>query len=455
MKKPAVKKSVRAKVKEVLTPSDFVAGPGFSSLASAAKAKGLVGVRGWVKRKRDLGDTIFWLLRDASGEMQVVVEKGAVSAEEWNASKKVLMESSLAVVGTIKPDARAPSGRELRVQKVHVIHSGEEFPIQRDLSEEFLLDVRHLWVRSGKLQAGLRASAVVFEGFRSFCENEGYLEVQCPSFVSGAVEGGNTLFEVPYFGKKVFLTQSAQFYLEVYTTAFEKVYTIAPSFRAEPSRTRRHLTEFWHAEWETAFTGLKELLDFNERMVKYITQHVLTHASKELAYFKRDPKTLQKVADQKFERFTYDEVFAVAQKKFPSLKWGDDLEEHHEREITKAFDVPILVHHYPASLKPFYHRPDPERPETVLCCDMLAPEGYGEIIGSGERCWHYEELVGRMKAEHLNPENYQWYVDLRRFGSVPHTGGGLGLSRLTTWLFKLPHIRDCVGFPRTMNRITP
>lgn len=413
-------------------------------------------VWGWIKRKRDFKGTLIWLLRDGSGEMQAVLSSEAISDKKsYEAARKALMESSVKVSGKIKLDERAPGGKELQVEKVEVLHAGEEFPIGKDLSEEFLLDVRHLWLRSTKMQQGMRASALVFEAFHEYCKKTGYLEVQCPMFVSGAVEGGSELFEVDYFGKKAFLTQSSQFYLEVYAHALEKVYTLAPSFRAEPSRTRRHLTEFWHAEWETAFTHLDDLLEWEEGMIKFIAQYVLDHGKEQLAYFGRDTKTLEKIVKSKFQRFTYDEAFKVAQKKFPELKWGDDLQEMHEREITKDFDVPIIVHHYPTVLKPFYHRPDPKRPETVLCADMLAPEGYGEIIGSGERCWTHEELSKRMKEAKLKEKDYQWYVDLRKYGSVPHTGGGLGLSRLTMWLFKMEHIRDTVGFPRTMSRITP
>lgn len=413
-------------------------------------------VKGWIKRKRDFKGTLIWLLRDGSGEMQAVLSSDAIADKKsYEAARKALTESSVELEGEVKDEPRAPGRKELHVTKVSLIHAGDEFPIGKDLSEEFLLDVRHLWLRSTKMQHGLKASAVVFEAFHDFCKRTGYLEVQCPMFVSGAVEGGSELFEVDYFGKKAFLTQSSQFYLEVYAHSLEKVYTVAPSFRAEPSRTRRHLTEFWHAEWETAFSGLDDLLDWEERMIKHIAQYVLDHAPAQLEYFGRKREELEKVVKTKFKRFTYDEVFAIAQKKFPELKWGDDLQEVHEREITQDFDVPILVHHYPTVLKPFYHRPDPQRPETVLCCDMLAPEGYGEIIGSGERCWKYDELSSRMKEAKLKEKDYQWYVDLRKYGSVPHTGGGLGLSRLTMWLFKMEHIRDTVGFPRTMNRITP
>ncbi len=413
-------------------------------------------LQGWIKRKRDFKGTLIWLMRDGSGEMQVVLEeKNIPDKPAFDAARKALMESSVAVSGNVKEDPRAPGGKELHATKVEIIHAGEEFPIGRDLSEEFLLDVRHLWLRSGKMQQGLRASATVFEGFHNWCKSQGYMEVQCPMFVSGAVEGGNELFEVPYFGKNVNLTQSSQFYLEAYAMALEKVYTVAPSFRAEPSRTRRHLTEFWHAEWETAFSHLDELMDFNENMIKSIAKHVLEKSPDVLKATGRDPKTLEKVVKTKFQRFTYDEAFEVAQRKFPELKWGDDLQEMHEREITKDFDVPILVHHYPTQLKPFYHRPDPKRPETVLCCDVLAPEGYGEIIGSGERSWDMKELTQRMRGQGLKPEDFGWYVDLRKYGSVPHTGGGLGLSRLAMWLYKLEHIRDAVGFPRSMNRVAP
>lgn len=424
-------------------------------VAKALKKKtGKVRMRGWVKRKREIADKVFIVLRDASGEIQGVVEKAKVKPADFEAAMKIYNESSLYLEGSLKKDVRAPNGVELKVTKVEPIWIGEPFPIQKDLSEEFLRDVRHLWIRSTKLSKAMRMKASVLKFFREFHEKEGYTEIFNPSFVSGAVEGGSTLFEVPYFDKKVYLTQSGQFYNEAYIFAFEKIYTASPSYRAEKSRTRRHLTEFLHAEMEAAWMQLPDLTKFCENMISHIVKRCLEEHSEDLEFLGRNPKELKAVKPP-FDRYKYREVLEVAKKKFPELKFGSDLGEAEEREITKDFKKPIIVTHYPAMLKPFYHRPDPDDQSVVLCMDMLAPEGYGEIIGGGERCWQVDELLGRMKAERIDPVPYQWYVDLRKYGSVPHAGFGLGIERLTTWICKLPHIFDVIGFPRTMDRIHP
>ena len=421
-----------------------------------SKGQGAFNIRGWIKRKREQKNNIFLIVRDGTNFIQCVLEKEKVSEKEFSDAQKANIESSIELQGTASKDERAPNGVEIKASKFNVVSFGEEFPIQKDFSETFLLDVRHLWLRSEKMSRSMKVKSSLFKAYHDFFRGEGYIETQGPSFVSGAVEGGSTLFEVPYFGNKVYLSQSAQFYNEVYIFALEKIYTLAPSFRAEKSRTRRHVTEFWHAEWETAWQDLHGLMEQEERMIKSICSDLLEKHIDDMKYFNRDPKKIEAVIDTKFEKFTYDQVFEVAQKKFPELKWGDDLEEHHEREITKDFEVPIFVHNYPAKLKPFYHRPDPkDKGRTVLCVDMLAPEGYGEIIGSGERCFELNELIQRMKAEKLDTAAYQWYIDLRKYGSVPHAGGGLGLERLMTWIFNLEHIRDAIGFPRTINRYYP
>src|SRR3989344_1166297 len=421
-----------------------------------SKGQGAFNIRGWIKRKREQKNNIFLIVRDGTNFIQCVLEKEKVSEKEFSDAQKANIESSIELQGIASKDERAPNGVEIKAGKFNVVSFGEEFPIQKDFSETFLLDVRHLWLRSEKMTRSMKVKSSLFKAYHDFFRGEGYIETQGPSFVSGAVEGGSTLFEVPYFGNKVYLSQSAQFYNEVYIFALEKIYTLAPSFRAEKSRTRRHVTEFWHAEWETAWQDLHGLMEQEERMIKSICSDLLEKHIDDMKYFNRDPKKIEAVIDTKFEKFTYDQVFEVAQKKFPELKWGDDLEEHHEREITKDLEVPIFVHNYPAKLKPFYHRPDPkDKGRTVLCVDMLAPEGYGEIIGSGERCFELNELIQRMKAEKLDTAAYQWYIDLRKYGSVPHAGGGLGLERLMTWIFNLEHIRDAIGFPRTINRYYP
>ncbi|MBI5553364.1 MAG: asparagine--tRNA ligase [Candidatus Diapherotrites archaeon] len=413
-------------------------------------------LRGWIKRKRDMKEKVFVLLRDGSGSIQCVIEDGKVPEGQMSAARKALVESTVIVGGEAHEDARAPEGVELKVDYVEVVSFSEEFPIQRDLSEAFLLDVRHLWLRSSQMTNALRLNATLFSAFRDFMANNKYLEVQGPEFVSGAVEGGSTLFQIPYFGKKVFLSQSNQFYLETFLPGVERVYSVMPSFRAEKSRTRRHLTEFWHAEAEASWMQLPELMDFEEKMIKALAQGLLDKHEKELKAFGRDPKVLEKVVETRFERIPYEEVLGIAQKKFKYLKWGSDLGEKEEREITKDYEVPIIVYHYPSKLKPFYHRPNPkDKGETVLCTDVLAPEGYGEIIGGGERCWRLDEILTRMAEEKIDPKPYQWYLDVRRYSAHPHSGFGMGLSRVLTWMCKLPHIRDAIAYPRTMNRYYP
>jgi len=422
---------------------------------SLKQEKGKFKFRGWIKRKRVFGEKIFILLRDTTNEMQCVFAKADLKNEIWAKVDQATIESSVSISGSLKEDKRAPNGFELVASEIEVISLSAEFPIQRDLSESFILDVRHLWMRSSKMTDALKVKATVLEAFRDFMKEKNVTEVQGPMFVTGAVEGGSTLFEVPYFGKKAFLTQSSQFYLETFIFSHGDVYTIAPSFRAEKSRTRRHVTEFWHAEGEFAWMGLPELLDFEEGMVKFIAKKVIENNEQELKSLGRDPKELEPTIKKKWPRFTYNEILKDAQKKFPKLKHGSDFGEKEEREITKDFKTPIIVTHYPAKLKPFYHRPDPENPEYLLCNDVLAPEGYGEIIGSGERCWNMDEILSRMKAQHIDPKPYQWYIDLRKYGGVQHSGFGLGIERLTTWLCKLDHIKDVIAYPRTMNRLYP
>jgi asparaginyl-tRNA synthetase len=429
---------------------------GFRKIEEAfGQQKGLFVTRGWVKRRRLLKEKTFLLLRDETGELQCVIDAARAPKELVEQAEQATIESSVEVEGKLYPDKRAPGGYELRVTKLKVIHSAKEFPIQRDFSTEFLLEVRHLWVRSARMRDALKVRATVFEGFHQFMKEHGFVEVQGPMFVSGAVEGGSTLFEVPYFGKKVYLTQSSQFYLEALIFSLGNVYTVAPSFRAEKSRTSRHLTEFWHAEAEMPWVGLKEIIDLEEAMLKFIIAKTVEERSRELKALGRDPAELEPSISKKYKRMRYEEAVKLAKRKFPHFEYGQDLTEKEEREIVRDFDVPVIVTHYPSALKPFYHRPDPKDNTVVLCNDILAPEGYGEVIGSGERCWHEEELIARMKEEGIDPAPYKWYLDLRRYGSVPHAGFGLGLDRLTAWICKAPHIRDVVPFPRTIRRYYP
>ena len=417
--------------------------------------KGSFKTRGWVKRKRDLAGKLFILLRDETDELQCVLDREKADKKIVALAESLFIESSVILEGTLKKDDRAPHGVEMQIEKLEAVYVGEKFPIQRDLSTEFLQDVRHLWVRSAKIKNALIVRETIFKGFREFMDTINAVESQGPMFVTGAVEGGSTLFETPYFGKKAYLTQSSQFYMEVLMFSLGNVYTIAPSFRAEKSHTKRHLTEFWHAEGEFPWMHLDELIDLEEKMLQFIVKKCVEENSKELKLLGREPSELEPSITGKYKRFTYEEILKKAQKKFPSLKYGQDLGEKEERELTKDEDKPMIVTHYPKTLKPFYHRPNPNDTKTVLCNDILAPEGYGEIIGSGERCWTEQEIMTRLKEANIDPAPYQWYIDLRKYGAVPHSGFGLGIDRLTAWITKAEHIRDVIPFPRTINRLYP
>ena len=415
-----------------------------------------VTIRGWVYRKRELRDKIFLVIRDGSGIIQTVVDKS--NQQVASVASKLNIESSVVLTGTVRREPRAPGGSEIHVRRIDWYYVGEAFPINEDAAKadsEYLLDVRHLWIRSRRMWAVLRVRHTVFGAIHEFFRSRGYYEVQGPMFVSAAVEGGATLFPVKYFDREgVYLTQSSQFYLEVMIYALEKVYTIAPSFRAEPSRTRRHLTEFWHAEAEEAWLQFDGLLNLLEDLITHVVDKVLEERQDELKLLNRDVKVLENVKPP-FYRVSYDEAIEILQGKGLKIKWGDDIGADEERVLTLQFDKPILLHHFPEQVKAFYHRNDPAKPETTLSVDVLAPEGYGEVIGGGERIYDYEELLSKIKRFGLRPEDYDWYLDLRRFGSVPHAGFGLGIDRLVMWICGLDHIRDAVPFPRDIRRIKP
>lgn len=411
-------------------------------------------IRGWVYRWRESGRLIFIIARDSTGIIQVIIERGNVSDTEFENAKKLTIESSLEVSGTVVKESKAVTGYEIHARSLNVFNFAEKFPITKDKSDEFLLDIRHLWLRSREMTATLKIRETVYDSARTFFKENFYHEVNPPMFVGAAVEGGSTLFEVPYFGEKAYLTQSSQFYLEAFIFSLERVYTISPSFRAEKSRTRRHLTEFSHLEGEAAWIGNQKMMDLEEELIVRIAQEMLLKNKDELDILKRDTQKLKNI-EKPFYRYNYEKVIDIGRSKGMQLEDVVDLGEKEEREITEGFDKPIFVYNYPTSLKPFYHRPDPDDPSHVLCHDMLAPEGYGEVIGGGERIWKKEELIQRIIDNGLNPDDYEWYIDLRKYGSVPHAGFGLGIDRLVTWLAGLDHIKNAVPFPRTIRRLKP
>ena len=412
-----------------------------------------VTLRGWVYRTRSSGSLAFVTVRDSGGVIQAVASKKDMDDDEFNALKKALVESSVEVTGNVNPDERAPGGRELHVTSAQVVHAAEDFPISKDKSEEFLLDVRHLWLRSAEMVATLKLRSTVISALRDFYLQDGYFESQGPMFVGGQVEGGSTLFEVPYFDRKVFLTQSSQLYLEALIFGVEKVFTLAPSFRAEKSRTRRHVTEFWHFEIETAWVGNDGMMDIEEETIRYVAERALADRGPELEVLGRDPEALKAVSEP-FPRMRYDEAVETMQANGAAVEWGDDFGYNEEKALTQDTLVPIHVHHFPAELKAFYHRPDPAEPDRVLNHDLIAPV-VGEIIGGGERIWELEILLDRIDAEGLDREAYQWYIDLRRFGSVPHSGYGMGVDRVVQWIGGIEHIKWALPFPRDRRRIYP
>jgi asparaginyl-tRNA synthetase len=416
------------------------------------RGEGRVTVRGWVYRKRVLKEKIFLVLRDSTGILQLVLPRDRFkNAEELN------LESSLVVTGTLVKEPRAPGGVELHVESIDWAYAGEPYPINEDAAvadSEYLLDVRHLWLRSRKMQAVLKIRHTVFGALHEYFRKNGFYEVQTPMFITAAVEGGATLFKVDYFGQPVYLTQSSQFYLEALIFSLEKVYVVAPSFRAEPSRTRRHLTEFWHAEMEIAWADIEDAARVGEEVISYVVEKVLQDRQEELKLLGRRTEPLERTKPP-FYRVSYDEAIEILQKKGVKIGWGDDIGADEERALTLEFDKPIVLYGFPEKLKAFYHRNNPKRPEVTLSFDVLLPEGYGEVIGGGERIYDAKELVDKIIRFGLNPEDYQWYIDLRRYGSVPHSGFGLGMDRLTMWITGADHVRDVVPFPRDVRRTRP
>ncbi len=414
-----------------------------------------VSLRGWVYRKRSSGNLVFLIVRDGTGMIQTVIHKDNVSEKTFEEGDRISIESSLKMSGVVREDKRAPEGYEISVNDLEIVGLAKPFPITKDQSTSFLLDQRHLWLRSRKLRTIMIIRNQVFVAAREWFKKGGWIEVQAPMFVSAACEGGATLFELNYFeNQKAYLTQSSQLYLEALIQAFEKVFTIAPSFRAEKSRTRRHLTEFWHLEVEAAWSDLENIVKVQEELVSYIAQKVSKRMANELKFLGRDPEAIYQVIPP-FERVSYDDAIEILQEKKIDVQWGDDLGTIEEKTLTMDYDKPIFIYNYPKQIKAFYHYPDPERPEIVKCDDMLAPEGYGEIIGGGQRIHDLDVLLQRLDEEGLNIEDYQWYIDLRRYGTIPHSGFGLGIERLIAWICKLDHIRDACAFPRTTTRLYP
>lgn len=419
-----------------------------------AQGKGTVKLRGWAYRERHSNNFAFIVLRDGTNILQCVVEKEKVPLETWEAATKTVIESSLIVEGELREDKRAPTGYELGITKLELVHLAERFPIVKDQSTEFLLDKRHLWIRSRELTTVWKIKAGILEACREYFKQKKYVEVTPPIITSSSCEGGSTLFKLDYFGEEAYLSQSAQLYLEALIYSLGNVYALTPSFRAEPSKTTRHLTEYWHLEAEAAWLEFEELLDFMEGLISHAATTIAERYPEELKLLDRNPEDLKKIMPP-FPRITYTEALEILKKDGMDVPWGKDLRTEEEEQLMKHYNKPLIITRYPKKVKAFYMKDDPENKDVVLCCDILAPEGYGEIVGSSQREENIDIITEKLKAQGENPADYNWYLDLRRFGSVPHSGFGLGIERVVRWFCKLETVRDAIPFPRTIKRKTP
>ncbi len=413
-----------------------------------------VQLQGWLYNRRSSGKLEFLIVRDGTGFLQVVASQSELDPEVYERCRAVTQESAVRLLGTVRADRRAPGGYELALTDLKVVSAAEDYPIAlKEHGVEFLLDHRHLWLRTPRQHAIMRVRAEVTRACRDFLDDAGFLLVDTPILTPAACEGTTTLFQTRYFETSAYLSQSGQLYNEAAAMAFGRVYCFGPTFRAEKSRTRRHLMEFWMVEPEAAYVDFEGILALQEAMVSYVVGRVLERRRPELERLERDTRLLEKVSPP-FPRVSYDEAVRLLEGVEP-LAWGEDFGTPHEVAVAARFERPVFVHRFPAAIKAFYMQPDPARPEVVLGADLLAPEGYGEIIGGGERIDDYELLRQRL-AEHQLPEAaFKWYLDLRRYGSVPHSGFGLGLERVVAWICGLEHVREAIPFPRLLNRIYP
>jgi asparaginyl-tRNA synthetase len=434
-----------------------------SALASHVGQR--VALHGWLAQKRSSGKIRFVVLRDGTGYLQCVAVSGQASPEVLEACDRAPLESSLEVAGTVRADARAPGGFELALDSLVVLHASAEFPIQpKEHGVEFLFDHRHLYLRSRTPQAVLRVRNEVLQGCRDFFYDRGFVLIDSPVLTPAACEGTTTLFSTDYFGQPAYLTQSGQLYLEPACMAFGKVYCLGPTFRAEKSKTRRHLTEFWMVEPEVAFLELPGLLELAEEFVSYLAARVLDRCAEPLRVLERDTTRLESVRAP-FPRLTYDDAAAIltspeSRAKMdaagtPAFEHGADFGAFDETLLTERFDRPVLVTHYPTAIKAFYMQPDSADPSKALCVDMLASEGYGEILGGSQRIHDHDLLLARIREHRLPVEAFQWYLDIRKYGTVPHAGFGLGIERCVTWLCGISHLREAIPYPRQIHRLYP
>ncbi len=415
-----------------------------------------VTIKGWLHNRRSSGKIHFLTVRDGSGFIQAVMSKAAVGEEAFKAADHLSQETSLVLVGTVREDKRAPSGYEIDVKRFDVVGPSHDYPITpKEHGVDYLLDRRHLWIRSERQQAILRVRHEIINAVRDFFNDRGFILADTPIFTPAACEGTTTLFPAQYFEEQTaYLTQSGQLYNEANAMALGRVYCFGPTFRAEKSKTRRHLTEFWMVEPEMAYADLNDVMNLAEDLVVSIVGRVLQKRRRELTVLERDLAKLESVK-KPFPRISYDDAVKVLQSKGLPIQWGGDFGGPDETAISEQFDTPVMVHHYPAAVKAFYMNPDPERPELALGVDVLAPEGYGEIIGGGERLADLDLLLARIKEHDLPQEAFEWYLDLRRYGTVPHGGFGMGIERVVAWICKLEHVRETIPYPRMLYRLYP
>jgi asparaginyl-tRNA synthetase len=415
-----------------------------------------VTLKGWLHNRRSSGKIHFLTIRDGSGFIQGVMSKADVGEELFKATDHLSQETSVIVTGTVKPDTRAPSGYELGVKSLEVVGESHDYPITpKEHGVDYLLDRRHLWIRAERQQAILRVRHEIINAVRDFFNDRGFILTDAPIFTPAACEGTTTLFPVEYFeDQKAYLTQSGQLYIEATAMALGRVYSFGPTFRAEKSKTRRHLTEFWMVEPEMAYAGLDDVMNLAEDMIVAMVQRVLERRQREFKVLERDISRLEAVK-KPFPRISYDDAVKTLQGKGLPIEWGGDFGGPDETALSEQFDRPVLVHRYPAAIKAFYMKPDPERPELAMGVDVLAPEGYGEIIGGGERLADLDLLLARIKEHNLPQEAFEWYLDLRRHGTVPHGGFGMGIERAVAWICKLEHVRETIPYPRMLYRMYP
>ena len=416
---------------------------------------GEVTLRGWVYNRRSSGKLQFILLRDGTGVMQCVAFKGNFTPERFAELDRLTQESSLEISGTVRKDTRSPGGYELDATDFKIIQTAENYPITpKEHGTAFLMEHRHLWLRSSRQHAILKIRHEIIRACRDYFDDRGFTLIDTPIFTPNACEGTTTLFETDYFDQKAFLAQSGQLYSEATAAAFGKVYCFGPTFRAEKSKTRRHLMEFWMVEPEVAWATLDDTMALAEGLICFILERVLARRRTELDVLERDITALEKIA-LPFPRLSYDEAVTKLQAMGSEIQWGGDFGGGDETILSEQYDSPVIVHRYPSAIKAFYMQPDSERPEVALCVDVLAPEGYGEIIGGGARIHDYDLLMRRVREHSLNEEAFRWYLDLRKYGTVPHAGFGMGIERVVAWICKLTHLRETIAFPRTLYRIYP